>query len=71
VRVDGTGGTVRAATRNLPTRFALMRLVREMAMTSAPSRRSLVLHGAAMNTPAGAIAIAGPKLAGKATANDA
>lgn len=67
VRVDGSGGTVLTASRNLAARFALMRLVREMAMAWLRARAALVLHAAAMRTPAGAIAIAGPKGAGKTT----
>jgi hypothetical protein len=67
VRVDGTAATVLTAAPNLAARFAVMRSVREMAMTSARARGALVLHAAAMTTPAGAVAIAGPKLAGKTT----
>jgi hypothetical protein len=67
MRIDGSGGTVLTAPRNLAARFALMRLVREMAMVSLRARGALALHAAALSTPAGAIAIGGPKLAGKTT----
>jgi hypothetical protein len=52
---------------NLRARFALMRVVREYAMSSAQAGDSLMLHGAALAVGANGLVIAGPKGAGKTT----
>ncbi|MBX3027447.1 hypothetical protein KF840_21320 [bacterium] len=56
-----------AARRHEKRRTALMKLVRELAMSAAWSRDSLVLHAAAGVAGGSAILIAGPKRAGKSS----
>ena len=50
---------------NLDVRFALMRVVREFAMSSSHSPETIVIHGAAFTAVDDGILIAGPKRAGK------
>ncbi|HSQ00098.1 MAG TPA: hypothetical protein VL049_22975 [Candidatus Dormibacteraeota bacterium] len=56
-----------SAPANDARRTALMKLVRELAMSAAWSPRSLVLHAAAFVVGRQAILIAGPKRAGKSS----
>jgi hypothetical protein len=67
--IDPGGSQVRvlAGSRNLDARFALMRVVREFAMSSSQSRDRLVIHGAAFAVEDNGVIIAGPKRAGKTT----
>lgn len=55
------------ASQNLAARFALMKVVRELAMSASRTARTLVLHAAALATKSGGVIIAGPKGAGKTT----
>ena len=54
-------------TNNLRARFALMRVVREYAMSSAQAGDRLILHGAALALENDGLVIVGPKGAGKTT----
>jgi hypothetical protein len=67
--IDSDNSRVRilAGSRNLDARFALMRVVREFAMSSSHTRDGLVIHGAALAMENDGIIIAGPKRAGKTT----
>jgi hypothetical protein len=53
------------AANNIHARFALMRVVREFAMSHVRTPTSLVLHGAAVGLGERGLVIAGPKRAGK------
>ena len=53
--------------RNLSARLALLRVLRELAMAHRLRREDLLLHAAAVEWRGRAIAIAGPKKAGKTT----
>jgi hypothetical protein len=62
---DTPGVTIVARTGGRLFRGALMRVVREVAMTRAWTPGSLVLHASAFATARGAVIVAGPKRAGK------
>jgi hypothetical protein len=65
--VNGDRSQIRilAAKGNRAARVALMRVVREFAMTQSWTSQSLVIHGAAVVVGKSGIIIAGPKYAGK------
>ena len=65
--IDRNRARVRLLTRpdNLDVRFALMRVVREFAMSFSRGSDSIVIHGAAFTAGDDGILIAGPKRAGK------
>ena len=66
LRQTGSPGvTVVARTGGRLFRGAVMRIVREVAMTRAWTANSLVLHASAFATEQGAVVVAGPKRAGK------
>ncbi len=62
---DSPGVTVVARTGGRLFRGAVMRVVREVAMTRAWTVNSVVLHASAFATEHGAVVVAGPKRAGK------
>jgi hypothetical protein len=64
-QTDSPGVTVVARTGGRLFRGAVMRIVREVAMTRAWTDNSLVLHASAFATGQGAVVVAGPKRAGK------
>ncbi len=64
-RTDVPGITVVARSDGRLFRGAIMRIVREVAMTRAWTASSLVLHASAFATEHGAVVVAGPKRAGK------
>jgi hypothetical protein len=65
INSDSSQVRILAGSRNLDARFALMRVVREFAMSSSQTRDGLVIHGAAFAVKDNGIIIAGPKRAGK------
>lgn len=67
INSDSSQVRILAGSRNLDARFALMRVVREFAMSSSQTRDGLVIHGAAFAVEDNGIIIAGPKRAGKTT----
>ena len=67
INSDSSQVRILAGSRNLDARFALMRVVREFAMSSSQTRDGLVIHGAAFAAQDNGIIIAGPKRAGKTT----
>jgi hypothetical protein len=68
VAADGRESTIRFAPDARPAgRLALMRVVREHAHNHMLRTGGVVLHAAAVVTRAGALALAGPRTAGKTT----
>jgi hypothetical protein len=64
-QTDSPGVTVVARAGGRLFRGAVMRVVREVAMTRAWTDNSLVLHASAFATEQAAVVVAGPKRAGK------
>jgi hypothetical protein len=62
---DGAPFQVLVCAGNRAARMALLRVVRELAMTAVRARHRLVLHGAAVLRRHRGLIIAGPKRAGK------
>jgi hypothetical protein len=68
-RIDGRTGHVQILAGGPPslTRVAMMRVVRELAMTACLGHGGLLLHGAAFALGGLGVLLAGPKRAGKTT----
>lgn len=66
-RVQGSGLALEliASARRPALRIALLRVLRELAVAELPSRGALQLHAASIGTAGAALAICGPRRAGK------
>jgi hypothetical protein len=62
---DGARVTIVAAARTRKVRTALMRVVRELTMSRVVASGGLLVHGAAVGVPGGALVMCGPKRSGK------